>query len=83
MGKKLTKWYRQLGKPQSLNDLAAASKSATVSSTEKLYVLQVDFPVSEEIAKGISASLSPLREKYGVDFMVLEPGMRLKRFDDF
>lgn len=49
---------------------------------EKLYVLRVDFKMSPEAAKNMDASLQPLRDKYGLDFIVLEPGMNVARFDD-
>ena len=48
----------------------------------KLYVLRVDFKMSEEYAKKMDAALDPLRAKYGLDFIVLEPGMNVARFDD-
>ena len=52
------------------------------SATAGLYVLKVDFPVNEEIRTAIDKGLQPLRDKYGLDFFVLEPGITLKRFDD-
>lgn len=54
------------------------------SATDRLYLLRVDFPVSKdpEVKAAIDASFDRLREKYGLDFLVLEPGMTLSRFDD-
>lgn len=49
---------------------------------EKLYVLRVDFKMTPDGAAKMDASLNPLREKYGLDFIVLEPGMNVARFDD-
>jgi len=51
--------------------------------TSNLYVIEVDFPVTAELASKIDQALQPLREKYGLDFLVLEPGMKMKRWDDF
>lgn len=50
--------------------------------TDKLYILAVDFPVKPEVAAAINEALEPYRQKYGLDFLVLEPGMRLSRFDE-
>jgi hypothetical protein len=47
-----------------------------------LYILRVNFPVTQPIGERLEASLNVLRNKYGVDFFVLEPGMELSRFDD-
>lgn len=52
------------------------------ASTANLYILQVDFPVSPEKRLKIGQSLDELREKYGIDFVLLEPGIKLSRFDD-
>jgi hypothetical protein len=51
------------------------------SRTARLYILRVDFPVDEKREAALEAMLAPLREKFGLDFLILEPGMKLERFD--
>lgn len=58
---------------------ARKPKSASIA---QLYVLRVDFELTPESLSTIEAGLRPLREKFGLDFIVLEPGMKLSRFDD-
>jgi hypothetical protein len=53
-----------------------------IKGTGKLYVMKVDFPVNEATRDAIEKSLDPVREKYGIDFILLEPGIHLSRFDD-
>lgn len=45
-------------------------------------ILRVDFQLNQEKAKVLDGQLQPLRDKYGLDFIVLEPGMTLSRFND-
>ena len=47
-----------------------------------LYVVRVDFPLKPETASRLQQNLDLLRERYGIDFLVLEPGIRLSRFDE-
>lgn len=68
-------------RPQTLMMLAEESRK-TFASTEKLYVLRVDFPLKPETSKAIQEGLQPLRDKYDLDFLVLEPGITVKRFND-
>ena len=51
--------------------------------TEKLYVVSVNFPMDKEFDKKFDEALDVLRQKYGLDFLILEPGVNLKRFDEF
>lgn len=53
-----------------------------IPGLEKLYVLRVDFKISPENEVKMNDGLNPLREKYGLDFIILEPGMTIERFDD-
>ena len=55
---------------------------APPSETDRLIVLRVDFPVDEKKAIELDKMLAPLRAKYNLDFIVLEPGMTLSRFND-
>ena len=50
--------------------------------TSRLYVLRVDFPLNAESKQAIEKGLQEVREKYRLDFIVLEPGISLSRFDD-
>lgn len=81
MGERLRNWL--LGAlPQSLAHLLLRPRGPVSKRTAGLYILEVDFKVTKEVAEGIDKALTPVREKYGVDFIVLEPGMRLRRFND-
>lgn len=68
--------------PESLFGLIRTHKRPSQPGLTKLYILQTDFPVGLEARRNIEASLAPIKEKYGIDFLVLEPGINLKRFDD-
>jgi len=46
-------------------------------------VVEADFAVSPDTYNNLQAMLDNLREKYGLDFLILEPGFKLKRFDDY
>ena len=69
--------------PQSLFALAREPRPRSTVPTSKLYVVQVDFEVLPHALESLETQLSAIREKYGLDFMILEPGIKLKRFDDF
>ena len=69
--------------PKSLFALANEPRPKSLLPTSKLYVVEVDFQVSAEALDSLQVQLSSIREKYGLDFMILEPGFKLKRFDDF
>lgn len=69
--------------PKSLFALAKEPRPRSTAPTAKLYVLQVDFEVLPHTLESLEAQLSAIRAKYGLDFMILEPGIKLKRFDDF
>lgn len=59
-----------------------AKRSTKLVSVSRLYVLYVDHPVSKEQAEKMDVAFDSLRKKYDIDFVVLEPGMRLSRFED-
>lgn len=69
--------------PKSLFQLTNEPRPKSVFPTSKLYVVEVDFEVGSDALDSLQAQLSTIREKYGLDFMILEPGFKLKRFDDF
>ena len=69
--------------PKSLFDLAREPRPRSLLPTSKLYVVQVDFEVSPVAHGSLQLQLADLREKYGLDFMILEPGFKLRRFDDY
>lgn len=73
-------WHRS---PETLMSLIDAKHPHKIEGTERLWVIQVNFPMDEMLAKKYDERLEPLREKYGLDFFVIEPGVNLKRFDDF
>ena len=52
-------------------------------STSKLYIVHTDFEISPDSYNNLQAMLDVVREKYGLDFLILEPGFKLKRFDDY
>lgn len=60
----------------------AAVEVSAISPTAKIYVVTTDFPVTQETVMKFEQMFAPIREKYGLDFIVLEPGLTLKRFDD-
>jgi hypothetical protein len=67
----------------STTSLVGAKKERRINrDLAKLYILRVDFPVTNEQRAIIKAGLDPLREQYGIDFFLLEPGIHLSRFDD-
>ena len=46
-------------------------------------MIEADFEISPDAYDELQAHLDLLRAKYGLDFMILEPGFKLKRFDDY
>ena len=69
--------------PKSLFDLAREPRPQSKRPTSKLYVIEADFEITPEAYDGLQAMLEEIRQKYGLDFMILEPGFKLKRFDDY
>jgi hypothetical protein len=69
--------------PKSLFDLAQQPRPRSVLPTSKLYVIEADFEIQPDTYDSLQAQLGPVREKYGLDFLILEPGFKLKRFDDY
>lgn len=57
-------------------------RSSRPCDLSRLYVMHVDYEVTERQAVQLDAVLEPLRQKYGIDFLVLEPGNKLSRFED-
>ncbi|MGD1073903.1 MAG: hypothetical protein ABSB15_27645 [Bryobacteraceae bacterium] len=69
--------------PKSLFDLAREPRPKSKLPTSKLYVIEADFEVQPDTYDSLQTMLGEIREKYGLDFMILEPGFKLKRFDDY
>jgi hypothetical protein len=74
------KWWRRFRRFQPVSILEVPPRP--ISPTSGLYVLRTDFPVDTEKGKELDAMLKPIREKYGLDFILLEPGITLSKFDD-
>jgi hypothetical protein len=72
-----------LAPPKSLMALARGPRPKSDLPTSKLYVLQVDFEVSQDALEALQKQLDAIRQNYGLDFMILEPGFKLRRFDDY
>jgi hypothetical protein len=69
--------------PKSLFDLAKEPRPKSVLPTSRLYVVEADFQIHPDTYDNLQAMLDVLRDKYGLDFLILEPGFKLKRFDDY
>lgn len=69
--------------PKSLLALARGPRPKSTLPTSKLYVIETDFEVSPDAYNNMQAMLDEVREKFGLEFMILEPGFKLKRFDDY
>ena len=69
--------------PKSLFDLARERRPRGRLTTSTLYVIEADFEIHPDTYDSLQTMLGEIREKYGLDFMILEPGFRLKRFDDY
>jgi len=54
------------------------------ADSSKLYVLEVGFELKpeSEAAKSLEEQREYLLQKYGIDLLVVEPGFKLKRWDD-
>ena len=55
------------------------------SPTSNLYVLEINFELrpDSDAAKALDEQRQYLLDKYGIDLFVVEPGFKLKRFDNF
>ncbi len=71
------------GLPKSLVTLANERRTYPRLKTSNLYVVEVDFQISPEAYDGLQTHLDLIRAKYDLDFLILEPGFKLKRFDDY
>jgi len=71
------------GGPKSLLMLASEPRQRSPLPTSKLYVIEADFEITPDAYDALQAHLDMLRAKYNLDFMILEPGFKLKRFDDY
>jgi hypothetical protein len=69
--------------PKSLMALANEPRSRSKLKTSSLYIIQTDFEVTPESYTNLQTMLDEVRDKYGLDFLILEPGFKLKRFDDY
>ena len=69
--------------PKSFMALAKEPRPKSKLPTARLYVIETDFEVSPDSYSSLQAMLDEVREKYGLDFLILEPGFKLKRFDDY
>ena len=69
--------------PKSFMALAKEPRTRSKLKTSSLYIIQTDFEVSPESYTNLQAMLDEVREKYGLDFLILEPGFKVKRFDDY
>jgi hypothetical protein len=63
--------------------LAKEPRTRSKLKTSGLYIIETDFEVSPESYTNLQTMLDEVREKYGLDFLILEPGFKLKRFDDY
>ena len=69
--------------PKSFMALANEPRSRSKLKTSSLYIIQTDFEVTPESYTNLQTMLDEVRDKYGLDFLILEPGFKLKRFDDY
>ena len=69
--------------PKSFMALAREPRSRSKLKTSGLYVVETDFAVTPDSYNNLQAMLDVVREKYDLDFLILEPGFKLKRFDDY
>lgn len=78
---RLRSWFGS--RPETLFGLMR--KRPRHSSTSRLYVLEVNFEIrpDTDAARSLAEQREYLLEKYGVDLFVVEPGFKLKRWDDF
>jgi hypothetical protein len=80
---RLVRPFARDGGPKSFMTLAKESRPKSMLPTAKLYVVETDFEISPDSYNNLQAMLDVVREKYGLDFLMLEPGFKLKRFDDY
>lgn len=52
------------------------------ASTNRLYVIHVDFAMDAKAIDELDALMAHYRNKFGLDFIVLEPGIKLSKFDN-
>jgi hypothetical protein len=76
--RRLLAWWA--ARPETLMALINRPRPA---STSKLYVVEIDFAISPPMMEDLQRNLDMLRSKFGLEFFISEPGIRLKRFDDF
>jgi hypothetical protein len=69
--------------PKSFMALAKEPRTRSKLRTSSLYIIQTDFEVTPDSYANLQAMLNEVREKYGLDFLILEPGFKVKRFDDY
>lgn len=69
--------------PKSFMALVREHRAKSKVPTSKLYILHTDFEMSPDSYNNLQANLDVVREKYGIDFLILEPGFKLRRFDDY
>ena len=74
--------FAEQGPETLVSMMKESDKKAPVSPTDKLYIIEVDFCMSDDAALKLDGYLEPLRQKFGLDFFVQEPGYKLRRFDD-
>ncbi len=75
MREKLREWFR----PQ-LTTLF--SKFRRPKPLHKLYIVEPNFKLTPEFAESLAKSFEDLGKKHGISFFILEPGFKLRRFDD-
>lgn len=66
--------------PKTLLQLANEQRRQKKGKLANLYVVEVDFSVGED--HPLLKSLAEIRDKYGIDFLPTEPGIKIKRFID-
>jgi hypothetical protein len=76
----LVDWLEGLTTFEPVSIVEAPPREA-LSATDRLYVLRVDFAITRDNSVQMEAALDRLRKQYGIDFLVIEPGMSLSRFD--
>ena len=69
--------------PKSFMALAKEPRTRSKLRTSSLYIIQTDFEVTPDSYANLQAMLNEVLEKYGLDFLILEPGFKVKRFDDY
>jgi hypothetical protein len=75
-------WLRAVGAPRSLFMRIRALRPARPKNTQSLYVVMVDFPMDPQKRAEYDKALEPIAQKYGLDFFIVEPGVRVKPFNE-